>query len=75
MLRDADEHPTLQGLMSDAEEFITRYILPRTDAEAEYLHLLATGDFHPSLIFSDETIAEAASKSPEAPWNLRKMQA
>jgi hypothetical protein len=43
--------------------------------EAEYLHLLATGDFHPSLIFSDETIAEAASKSPEAPWNLRKMQA
>ena len=78
MLRDADEHPTLQGLMSDAEEFITRYILPRTDAEAEYLHLLAAGDFRPSLIFSDETIAEAASKSPEALWklqNLRKMQA
>lgn len=78
MLRDADEHPTLQGLMSDAEEFITRYILPRTDAEAEYLQLFATGDFRPGLVFSDEAIAEAASKSPEALWklqNLRKMQA
>jgi hypothetical protein len=77
MLRDADEHPTLRDLMSDADEFITRYILPRTDAEAEYLQRFATGDFRPELIFSDEAIAEAASKSPEALWklqNLRKMQ-
>lgn len=78
MLRDADEHPTLQGLISDAEEFITRYVLPRTDAEVEYLQLFAAGDFRPGLIFSDEAIAEAASKSPEAQWklqNLRKMRA
>lgn len=67
---DTDKHPALRGLMSDAEEFITCYIFPHTDAEAEYLQLFATGDFHPGLIFSDDVLAEAASKSPEALWKL-----
>lgn len=78
MLRSSDNKPTLEGLMEEAEEFVERYILPRTDTEQEYLDRFAQGDYQPPLLLTDPVMAEAASKNPEALWklqNLKKMQA
>lgn len=77
MLRQNGENPTLQELMADAEDFVKRLILPRTAEDQEYLDRFANGDFRPELLFPDQTMAEAAAKSPEALWklrNLKKMQ-
>ena len=77
MLRSSSEHPTLDVLMEDAERFIAEWILPKTDAERIYLEHLTSGDYHPELIFPDETMAKAAAVNPEALWkveNLKKMQ-
>lgn len=76
MLRKRDECLTLQRLMSDAEAFTDRFIVPRTEREREYVRLFASGEFHPELVLTDATMAQAASKSPQALWklqNLRKM--
>lgn len=77
MLRSSTERPTLEGLMEDAERFIAKWVLPRTDGEREYLERLAGGDYRPELVFPDESMAKAAVVNPEALWkveNLRKMQ-
>lgn len=63
--------------MKDAERFIADWVLPRTDVERIYLERLTSGDYHPELIFPDETMAKAAAVNPEALWkveNLSKMQ-
>ncbi len=76
MLRSSIEHPTLGSLMDDAKRFIADWVLPKTNEEREYLERLASGDYHPELIFPDETMAKAAAVNPEALWkveNLRKM--
>lgn len=77
MLRVANERPTLQGLMEAAERFIEARVLPRTDAEREYLDRLAAGDYRPGLLFPDERMATAAEQNPAALWklqNLRRMK-
>lgn len=76
MLRSSTEHPTLKALMEDAECFIADWVLPKMDEEREYLERLASGDYHPELVFPDESMAKAAVVNPEALWkveNLRKM--
>ena len=76
MLRNADEQPTLERLMSEAEKFVCDHVLPRTDRESEYLRRFADGDYRPELLFPSENMADAARKSPSALWklhNLRKM--
>ena len=63
MLHSRDKEPTPAGLMLDAEELTSAYILPRKDGERLYLDLFA--------------IAQAAVASPEAQWklaNLKKMK-
>ena len=77
MLRSADEHPSLQGLMAAAERFIEERVLPRTDGEREYLDRFASGDYRPDLLFPDGRMAAAAEVSPVALWklqNLRRMK-
>lgn len=77
MLRLDDEKPTLEGLIADATGFISKYVLPQTEVEREYLERFAKGDYRPSLLFGEGPVAEAAQKSPEAQWkllNLRKME-
>ena len=74
MLRTVDERPTLQGLMETAERFIEARVLPRTEAEREYLDRLATGDYRPGLLFPDERMAAAAEQSPAALWKLRNLR-
>lgn len=74
MLRAANERPTLQGLMETAERFIKTRVLPRTDAEREYLDLLAAGDYRPGLLFPDERMAAATERSPAALWKLQNLR-
>ena len=77
MLRVTDERPTLQKLIVNAEQFIERRVLPRTDSERKYLELFAAGDYRPELLFSDTRRAEAAEQNPAALWklqNLRRMR-
>lgn len=74
MLRIVDEPPTLGQLMGDAEGFIRRHILPRTDKEAEYLRRFADGEYMPELIFPDEGMAEAARRNPAALWKQRNLR-
>ncbi len=76
MLHSRDENPTLEGLMSNAEEFTLEYILPRDDDERLYLELFARGEYRPELLFGECDAARAAIASPEAKWklaNLKKM--
>ena len=77
MLHSRDKEPTLAGLMADAEEFTSVYILPRDDSERLYLDLFAKGEYRPELLFGECDIAQAAAVSPEAQWklaNLKKMK-
>lgn len=41
MLRRDEKVPTLDGLIGTAHEFVSAYVLPRTDAEEEYLGRLS----------------------------------
>ena len=77
MLHSRDGKPTLAGLMADAEEFTSAYILPRDDGERPYLELFAQGEYRPELLFGERDISRAAAASPEAQWklaNLKKMK-
>lgn len=49
-------------------------VLPRDDAEREYLDRLADADCRPDLLFADAETAGAASRSPEALWKVRNLQ-
>ncbi|WP_282710994.1 nucleotidyl transferase AbiEii/AbiGii toxin family protein [Lancefieldella sp. Marseille-Q7238] len=70
MLRSSAKRPTLGSLMDDAKRFIADWILPRTDVERIYLEHLTSGDYHPELIFPDETMAKAAAVNPETLWKV-----
>lgn len=77
MLRRDEEVPTIEGLIAAAHEFVSGYVLPKTDGEREYLIRFERGEFDPSLLFGDGPITRAAIASPEAQWklqNIRKMQ-
>lgn len=77
MLRRNEEAPSIDGLIDVAHDFVSAYVLPKTDAENEYLGRFAQGVFDPSLLFGDGPIARAALASPEAQWklqNIRKMK-
>lgn len=74
MLRAADQHPTLKGLMSTAEQFIETRIQPRNDKERKYLNLFAAGDYKPELIFPDDQMAKAAEQNPAALWKLQNLR-
>ncbi|EGT4187615.1 hypothetical protein EPL73_21210, partial [Clostridioides difficile] len=77
MLHSRDKEPTPAGLMLDAEELTSAYILPRKDGERLYLDLFAKGEYRPELLFGECAIAQAAVASPEAQWklaNLKKMK-
>ena len=60
--------------MEEARTFIDAYVKPTNDDEAEYLQRFAAGDYHPELLFSDESMAQAALASPEALWKLRNLK-
>ena len=74
MLRRNEATPTLEGLVAVAHEFISNYVLPKSDGEIEYLERLARGEFEPSLLFGEESMAHAALMCPEARWKLRNIQ-
>ena len=74
MLRASDERPTLQKLIANAERFIERRVLPRTDGERAYLELFAAGDYRPELLFPDARMAEAAKQNPAALWKLQNLK-
>ena len=65
MLKRDKEVLDLEGLIAAAREFISGYVLPRTDEESEYLVRFARGNFEPALLFGDEPMARAALVSPE----------
>lgn len=54
--------------------FIANYVMPRAEAEQEYLERFAKGDYQPSLLFGEGPIAEAAQNSPEAQWKLLNLK-
>ena len=74
MLRLADAEPTLDELVEESRAFIDSWIMPWTDGEREYLDRFAAGDFAPSLLFADPSMAEAALASPEAQWKLKNLK-
>lgn len=74
MLRIVDDPPTLGQLIGDAEGFIRKRILPRTDKKVEYLRRFADGEYMPELIFPDESMAEAARRNPTTLWKLRDLR-
>ena len=53
MLHSRDKEPTPAGLMLDAEELTSAYILPRKDGERLYLDLFAKGEYRPELLFGE----------------------
>ena len=77
MLRRSEDRPALESLIADAHSFVSDYVMPRTDAEREYLDRFERGDYRPSLLFADGDMAGRACESPEALWkleNLRRMR-
>ncbi|MDO4850868.1 MAG: nucleotidyl transferase AbiEii/AbiGii toxin family protein [Actinomycetota bacterium] len=74
MLRQGQEPPSLDALVADARAFVGDCVEPKDDAEREYLERFAVGDFQPSLLFPDESMAAAALVSPEAQWKLRNLK-
>ena len=74
MLRQGQETSSLDALVESAHAFVSDYVEPKGDAEREYLERFAAGDFQPSLLFPDESMAAAALASPEAQWKLRNLK-
>lgn len=77
MLRRSEKTPSIDELTAVAHDFVTTYVLPKTDAEKEYLERFARGSFDPALLFGNDPITHAALISPEAQrklQNIRKMQ-
>ena len=74
MLRERDDLPSLDALINGAEEFVREHVLPRTEAEREYLDRLARADFPPGLLFESAAMADAAASSPQALWKLRNLE-
>jgi predicted nucleotidyltransferase component of viral defense system len=74
MLRRSERAPTLDGLIAAAREFVSAYVLPKSDSEVEYLEHFARGEFEPSLLFGESPMARAALASPEAQWKLRNIR-
>ena len=67
----------MKDLMADAAFFVNEWVLPKSEADQEYLERFAAADYRPDLLFVDTEICRAAQNSPEALWkqrNLEKMQ-
>jgi len=76
MLRSL-ERPSLETMIDTAESFIERFVLPRDDAEREYLERFSRAVYCPELLFGEASPMTAAARlNPEALWkhqNLKKM--
>ncbi|MDR1014456.1 MAG: nucleotidyl transferase AbiEii/AbiGii toxin family protein [Coriobacteriales bacterium] len=74
MLRES-ERPTLESLIETGESFVSEYVLPRTEAEQEYLERFAMADYQPALLFAGhDEVAVAAERNPEALWKLANLE-
>jgi hypothetical protein len=73
MLR-SDDRPTLDELISTAEQYIVEVTIPTDENESEYMERAAKADFAPELLFSDypKTLA-AALTDPAAAWKMRNL--
>ncbi|MBQ9043526.1 MAG: hypothetical protein IJ111_12030 [Eggerthellaceae bacterium] len=60
--------------MEGAEEFVREHVLPRTDAEKEYLDRFARADYAPELLFDSAAMVDAAMSNPQALWKLRNLE-
>ncbi len=58
MLHVRDEEPTLMGLMNDAEEFTSSYILPRSSEERLYLELFVKVNIAPNCSLAKAMLRE-----------------
>lgn len=74
MLRLDAGRPTMAELIARANAFVDDLVLPRGEAEREYLDRFAKGDYRPELLFDDEAMSHAALESPEAKWKLRNLR-
>jgi hypothetical protein len=74
MLRLDAGRPTMDALVARADTFVRDLVLPRTDAEQDYLDRFASGDYQPQLLFDDKAMARSALESPEAQWKLRNLR-
>lgn len=74
VLRTTDR-PQLEALIASAEIFTERYVLPKDEAEIEYLACLERADYQPSLLFGEGTeITARAQENPEALWKLQNLK-
>jgi predicted nucleotidyltransferase component of viral defense system len=74
MLR-VSERPTLDSMIEIAEGFISRFVLPKSETECDYLARFAQADYRPELLFDDNSLAAtAAGQNPEALWKLHNLK-
>jgi hypothetical protein len=73
----AGDRPSLHDLIEGAEQFVSRFVVPRVSEEEEYLERFAAAEYRPDLLFYEwPSVLKAAELSPSAQWklmNLRKM--
>ena len=74
MLSEREDPPSLEALIEGAEEFVREHVLPRTDAEKEYLDRFARADYAPELLFDSAAMVDAAMSNPQALWKLRNLE-
>ena len=74
MLRSL-ERPSLETMVDTAESFINRFVLPRDDAEREYLERFSRAVYSPELLFGEASpMTTAARLNPEALWKLQNLK-
>ncbi|MDR3305006.1 MAG: nucleotidyl transferase AbiEii/AbiGii toxin family protein [Clostridiales Family XIII bacterium] len=67
----ADDKPTLDEMIRNAEAFVSEYVEPQDEAGKEYLKEFGAARFRPELLFKDwPEILAAAEISPSAKWKL-----
>ena len=74
MLSKRDDLPFLDTLINGAEEFVQERVLPRSEAEREYLDRFAHADFVPELLFKSPAMVDAAASNPQALWKLYNLE-
>ncbi|MDR0847691.1 MAG: nucleotidyl transferase AbiEii/AbiGii toxin family protein [Propionibacteriaceae bacterium] len=70
----ADDRPTLDELISAAEQHVREFSEPKDENESEYLERADKADFAPELLFDNypQTLA-AARLDPAAAWKMRNL--
>lgn len=70
-----DDRPELSEMIMKAEQFVSEYVVPRSDDEKMYIAEFSSVRYRPEFLFSEwPEVLSLARKSPSAKWKLINLE-